>query len=54
MHNTPSVTNAEDWPPSADEIRENPELIETLRDCDPDYLDELIADNPDLADEEEA
>lgn len=42
------MTASEEWPPSAEELIEDPQLFEAVRETDPDYLDELVEDYPEL------
>jgi hypothetical protein len=45
---TNTMNNADEWPPSPDEMLENPELIEAVRETDPDYFYEVAEDYPEL------
>jgi hypothetical protein len=38
----------DDWPPSPDELLDDPELLEAVRETDPDYLVELSEEYPEL------
>ena len=38
----------EDWPPSAETLMENPELIDEVREFYPDHFESLLEENPEL------
>ncbi len=40
---------SDDWPPSAEEMIESPELVEAVRETDPEYFDDLLQEHPELA-----
>jgi len=39
----------DEWPPSPEELLEDPQLLEAVRETDPDYLEDLSEEYPGLA-----
>jgi hypothetical protein len=43
------TATTDEWPPSPEELLEDPQLLEAVRETDPDYLEELSDEYPELS-----